>query len=608
MNKSTPRKPSAPAPTVPKVGASCHLANIKGRDIPARLVFCGETEFLEWLGEHAIYSEKLVTVDESGGYWFVHWKRAVRDGATTNSAAQSAVMQISGTGALAILAEQIEDEHLRGQMLRAIDSPGFAFMPEVPTRPKAKRLRKAKAAPAPCAAPVVWHWHPPAETPRVGDMDPAKLAGIMRGEAAPADEAELTSALTVAARVGCDSMGNSRFVVHPYKCRRYPKVKWVVNGYVRGQRARKFFQSEGEARTSAHLQNTELRNKGREAMDFPSWLRTMAQRCHELLQPTGATIEEAVRYYLAGKARESQSITLKACIENLVQTRQSEAVTARYVVMLRTTLQRFAETIGPQIRVAEISTREIDAYLGALRSIKDPTKAASAWTRLQTRRMLATLFGYAKKHRYCVENPVESAMRVKLAETEVGIFRPEEISALLTHAPVEWVPFLALGAFAGLRVAELLRLDWRDVKLDRSCVWVPAAKAKSARRRIVKIQPCLDAWIRPLAKVEGKIVAVNHFVPHEMLRAAIAAAKLPVWVRNGLRHSFASYHIAKWKDAAALALEMGHTTTKLIFSHYRALVHEDDAERYWKIFPASSAESANVVNFGGSPPSRRPAK
>ena len=87
-----------------------------------------------------------------------------------------------------------------------------------------------------------------------------------------------------------------------------------------------------------------------------------------------------------------------------------------------------------------------------------------------------------------------------------------------------------------------------------------------------------------------------------------AAAKLPVWVRNGLRHSFASYHIAKWKDAAALALEMGHTTTKLIFSHYRALVHEDDAERYWKIFPASSAESANVVNFGGSPPSRRPAK
>ena len=452
----------------------------------------------------------------------------------------------------------------------------------------------SESAPAEPAAPVVWRWDAPAN-----QIEPATLAGVVTGKAAPADVPELTSALTVAARLSGESMAT--FTVHPYK---HASCPWVVNGSANGKRKRKFFQSEGEARTYAHLQNTELLNKGREAMDFPSWLRTMAQRCHELLEPSGATIEDAVRHYLAAKAREAQSITLKECIEHLVQTRVSEAVSRRYVIILRTGLQRFAEAIGPQVRVSEITTREIDGYLSGMRGVKDSSQMAGAPTRKQARRMLATLFSYAKTHRYCVENPVNGAMRVKLAETEVGIFRPEEIAALLTHAPVEFVPFLAIGAFAGLRVAELLRLDWRDVKLDRNCIEVPAKKAKSARRRIVKVHPCLDAWIRPLAKLEGKIVPVEHFAPHEMLAGAIAAAKLPAWVRNGLRHSFASYHIAKWNDAAKLALEMGHTTTLLIFAHYRAVVHESDAEKYWNIFPVGTVETETVANFPGGTPRR----
>ena len=491
----------------------------------------------------------------------------------------------------------------------------LAFANEQNAQIAAERLRRretgepmrSEAAPVQAAPPVAWNWHEPAEPPPMPDeIGMETLAAIVSGKAEPASEGELTGALTVAARLSGEAMADSRFIVHPYKCRRYPKVRWVVNGYVRGQRQRKFFQSEGEARTYAHLHNTELLNKGRESMDFPSWLRAMAQRCHELLEPTGATIEDATRHFLAAKAREAQSITLKTCIENLVQTRQSEDVSRRYVVILRTSLQRFAEVIGPHIRISEITTREIDAYLSSLRSIKEPSQIAGAPTRAQIRRNLATLFSYAKTHRYCAENPVMGAMRVKIAETEVGIFTPEQISAILVHAPAEFVPMLAIGAFAGLRVAELLRLEWRDVKLTRGYIEVPAKKAKTARRRLVRIQPCLDAWIRPLAKSEGRIAPVKNFAPHSMLAGAIAAAKIKAWVHNGLRHSFASYHLGLWNDAAKLALEMGHTTTNLIFAHYRALVDECDAERYWKIFPANSVESETAVNFQGSPPSPRP--
>ena len=65
------------------------------------------------------------------------------------------------------------------------------------------------------------------------------------------------------------------------------------------------------------------------------------------------------------------------------------------------------------------------------------------------------------------------------------------------------------------------------------------------------------------------------------------AAGLTRWPHDALRHSFASYHLARWNDAAALALQMGHTTTAMIFSHYRRVVKESDAARYWNMFPDS---------------------
>jgi integrase len=59
------------------------------------------------------------------------------------------------------------------------------------------------------------------------------------------------------------------------------------------------------------------------------------------------------------------------------------------------------------------------------------------------------------------------------------------------------------------------------------------------------------------------------------------------WQSNALRHSFASYHLAHFKDAAKLALELGHTKQDLLFRHYRELVKPDQAAKYWNIRPAT---------------------
>jgi len=67
------------------------------------------------------------------------------------------------------------------------------------------------------------------------------------------------------------------------------------------------------------------------------------------------------------------------------------------------------------------------------------------------------------------------------------------------------------------------------------------------------------------------------------------------WPNNGLRHSYASYHLAQFKSADSLALELGHSGTDIIFRHYRQVVKPTAAQRYWEIMPRD--RNAKVVNF-----------
>lgn len=116
---------------------------------------------------------------------------------------------------------------------------------------------------------------------------------------------------------------------------------------------------------------------------------------------------------------------------------------------------------------------------------------------------------------------------------------------------------------------------------------VPALKAKTASRRFVMIQPNLAVWLTPYTGRSGKVCPPNL---RKLLEADRTNAGLKQWATNGLRHSFASYHLAMFEDAAKLALEMGHTNQELIFRHYRELVTPKQAAKWWDIRPATQTK------------------
>jgi integrase len=151
---------------------------------------------------------------------------------------------------------------------------------------------------------------------------------------------------------------------------------------------------------------------------------------------------------------------------------------------------------------------------------------------------------------------------------------------------------LALGGFCGLRSAELERLEWRDIDWEHRLVEVNAAKSKTASRRHVKICDALLAWLEPYRGNTGRIV------PRGLQGRLLADRKragLTSWPSNGLRHSFASYHLAMHDDAPKTSLELGHMSPKMIFQHYRQRVKPVAAAAWWSIVSESPSNVLKIA-------------
>ena len=52
-----------------------------------------------------------------------------------------------------------------------------------------------------------------------------------------------------------------------------------------------------------------------------------------------------------------------------------------------------------------------------------------------------------------------------------------------------------------------------------------------------------------------------------------------------MRHAFASYHLARWRSPDQTAHELGHRDTTMLYRHYRELVTQLDARKFWSIRP-----------------------
>ena len=337
-------------------------------------------------------------------------------------------------------------------------------------------------------------------------------------------------------------------------------------------------------------QKTLVERHGRDAIGLPQRELSDFIAAKRKLAEYGRVITDAVDYFVDHLERVRRCrITVAELADELVELKRKAGRSAKYIRDLKQKLARFCQDFGKR-PIAAITVEEIEKWLNDLNYAPK--------SRAQYRANIGVLFSHAERREMIDKNPVTRTEKPKLVDTSPEIFTPDELRSLLETASrqtADVVPMLSIGAFAGLREAEIQRLDWSEVDTVRGHIEVKAAKAKSARRRIVPIQPNLAAWLQSFSNMPGPVVPVG---ARRKLARVRTAAKLARWPNNGLRHSFASYRLAAIHDAPRVAMELGHTSPQMLFSTYREVVRPEEAERYWKIVPAE--ETANVVAFSAN--------
>jgi integrase len=359
-------------------------------------------------------------------------------------------------------------------------------------------------------------------------------------------------------------------------------VRYRVNEAqgIGGKRQRKFFESREDAEQYAKQRTAETRAFGIHYTTIPANERAAISYQLERLKTIGWTLAGAVDFIEKhGKAKPS--LPLGDVADEFLATKEKGGLRPRYVKTLRASINRFLLARRQKL-IADVTPAEIQEYI-----------SSNGWQPATMRSYLVdvrTLFAFAVKRKYVAENTALAVDLPKAEEVPPGIVSPDQARAIL-EASIDFapdaLPVIVLQLFCGLRRSEAEELSWDAI--GDEFVEVKAHLAKTRRRRLNKITPQLRAWLDLARAAGGKLPALNYADKFKLILEK--AGLRQKWDQNALRHSFASYHFAKFKNENETAALMGNSP-QMVFQHYRELVRPEIAEKYFAIMPPADGTAA----------------
>lgn len=300
----------------------------------------------------------------------------------------------------------------------------------------------------------------------------------------------------------------------------------------------------------------------------------------------GHSLIEAARFYMRHHKRGIEGKLVADAVEDFRQAKIAAGRSGAYLKDIAYRLGKLSRAFNVEVR--QLPPKDVADFLDGLKL------QARGFNNFML--MLRTFFRFCQVRGWLSREVDLLGMVEKRTGTasEIEIFTPGELRALLAAAPPHVATCLAIQAFAGVRTAELLRLTWHDLERRPGYIEVRAGQAKTASRRLIPISKNLEDWLRvaPRDKTERVWPRFSHgyFVAQKLAASKAGTA----WKANALRHSFITYRLAQTKNVAEVALEAGNSPT-MIFRHYRELATEAEAKEWFGIVPAKGA--ANVVPF-----------
>ena len=369
----------------------------------------------------------------------------------------------------------------------------------------------------------------------------------------------------------------------------WKKDRWIIDGLRddQGKRFRRFFECKETAKTwlARHCEKSLV--EGRAGLAFSDAQRADARRAFaELEEFKRATLTDAARHYADFLRRTERTVPVEELVALFIAAKKADGRSPRYLSDLHVRLTDFNESFADK-PAAAVTTRDLDDWLRGL--------PVGPQSRVNYRRVLHALFNFGVARGFAQDNPVARTERPKVVAKEPGFFAPAQLRALLENADPRLRPAIAIGAFAGLRPAEIHRLNWEAVNLEERHISVSALTSKTASRRLVPICDALLAWLLRAPNRTGPVLPVSAVTERILALEARTAAKIKQWPHDALRHSWVTYRFALTGDAARTAAEAGHDQA-VLHRHYKGLATAKEAEAFFAIRPP--AEDGKIVRCG----------
>ena len=215
------------------------------------------------------------------------------------------------------------------------------------------------------------------------------------------------------------------------------------------------------------------------------------------------SISQAVDSHLKRFPRDMPSKLVKEVVNEMLEMKRDK-LSERYVKQLEYDMNRFMGRFNN--RLLDVPGTAVDAWLRELK--------VGPRTRNNLRNSVQALFNYGVARKYLPRDhdEIDAVPLAKDKGGEIEIFTPGEMAEILAVASAKHVPFLAISAFAGVRHAEIQRLDWAQLNRNAKIIEIKAGAAKTASRRVIPILPNLAAWLKPHWNDSGDVCSFTNMV------------------------------------------------------------------------------------------------
>jgi hypothetical protein len=352
-----------------------------------------------------------------------------------------------------------------------------------------------------------------------------------------------------------------------------PKHPYGVQWRVDGKRKTKCFPTKQKQIDFARAMAGDVKRDGLaalrlntdEAREWRSFRATIGQ---------DADLEAVARHWLQTGAKAS--VTVSEAAKEYLAGKEAEGMTAVALSHYTKWIGRFVTEFGER-NAATITREDVAGWIALL----DAAPATRAGHLARVRGLFSWLVTCGK----LAVNPCAGIRAPKLITADVELFTVQQGRDLFEknkEQSRELLGRLALEAFAGLRFSSAARIAGSEIKFSEKGIVLPAQKIKTERREFIDGLPDnLWAWLEWSRPNEWKMTPRAYLAAKSLARVR---AGLPE-VRNALRHSFCSYHIALHRDASRTSVILCHTSPRTLWKHYRGNATEAAGAEWFAIMP-----------------------